>query len=279
MARAIGAVLCLVILTAAAHAIPALPSRLNLIERQQIQIEARIVGVTFDDDSFWLTQQGDGIDPPRFLVIDENGTLQNVFDQAGVFTDTGLNDIHWCGSWIWGSECSWLRAYDQAGSFQNYFWAPTPTFSPADPVRAICHSEANRFWVTGHGKGVWAGYWDGDWQSQPGWMEIIPGPFPGASGLAYDPARDCIWLTDYVNNTLYQYDTDGGPALAEIPALGALYGSPRGCCTADTQRFGTVLGVVFVNERGRAPGKLVLFEIDDTPVERRSWAMIKALFR
>lgn len=279
MLRAIAAASCLLAVAAAPQPAPAYLQRLGLIERQQVTIEARIVGVTYDGDHFWLSQQGDGIDPARFIVIDELGAPQFSCDQEDVFTEPGLNDIHWSGTWIWGSECWWLRAYSQAGGYQDYFWAPTPPFSPEDPVRAISHSETNRFWVAGRGTGVWAGYWDGSWNSQPGWTEIIPGPFPGASGLAYDSSRDCLWLSDYVENKLYQFSAEGGPALAEIPAIGALYGSPRGCCMAETQRFGAVLGMVFVDERGRGPGKLVLFEIDDTPVEKRTWGIIKALYR
>lgn len=278
MLRGIAAIICLLALTAAAHAVPSFAQRLDLIERHQVTIEARVVGVTQVDEFFWLAQQGDGIDPPRFLVVDELGSPQFTLPQTGTTTPAGVNDIHWCGTWIWGSECQLLHAWTPAGTYTDYFFGPSG-YHPGDPVRTICHSEANRFWVTGHNKGIWAGYWDGNWGSQPGWMEVIPGPFPGASGLAYDQLRDWIWVTDHVLNKLSAYEVIGGPAIAEVPAIGTLYGSPRGCCMAETQTFGNVLAMVFIDDEGRQPGKLVLFEIDDTPVERRSWAVIKALFR
>ena len=86
MLRGIAAIVCLLALTVAARAAPLFAQRLDLIERHQVTIEARVVGVTQVDELFWLAQQGDGIDPPRFLVVDELGTPQFTLPQTGTTT-------------------------------------------------------------------------------------------------------------------------------------------------------------------------------------------------
>lgn len=153
-------------------------------------------GVAHDGNNFWLSRAGDGgSQPPTLEEWSDQGTFLTSVEQGGVFTQIGLYDVTWCGTYLWGSECWWLRAYDTGGALQGYWFANDPPFSPANPVRAMCYAETNRFYVGGWGTHVYRGTWGGTWgkPSTTGWQQITPSVRNGTSGIALDPDNNALY--------------------------------------------------------------------------------------
>lgn len=255
---------------------------------RQVLIEARLVGVTFDGEDFWLSQHGDGVvEPPMIHQVNQEGTILGSFEQTDAWVN-GVHDIQFWNGRLWGSECYYLRGFGLDGTWPDspYFLAGSP-FSPSDVARALCHDPVHdRWFVGGHGTDVYSGAWDGTDGTTPPWTPITPGPLPGPSGMAYDPARDCLWLTDGITGTLHKLDPDGGPSLGQIPFLGSAFGKPRGCCIAEIQNPEPliVLVAVMVDEEERTDDWLVMWDLEEidaeaTPVEPASWGRIKAFYR
>ncbi len=251
----------------------------------QVEIEARIIGIAYDGTDFWLSQQGDGgSDPPKFHRVSEAGVTLDSYVQVDAWED-GVHDIHFSNGLLWGSECFWIRGFNLDGTWDGSTKFAGPTiFNALDPCRLVCLNSTNDFWYAGAwNQQAYRAQWDGTPAAMPLWYPVTPDPLPGASGAAYDPVHDCIWLADGVTNTLHKLSPDGGPSLGQIPFIGAMFGSPRGLCVAEIEPL-IVLTAVFVDDEDRAPGWLVAWDIEDindaaTPVESASWSSIKAMFR
>jgi hypothetical protein len=182
--------------------------------------------------------------------------------------DEGWGDMYWCGTYLWGSWCQWMRAFNTDGSQAGYFWGPE------NPNRAIVHDGV--WWYAARPDGhIWRGQWNGVWGSMPGWINITIDPVPNVTGLALDTNEDALWVV-MSDSYVRQYARDGGPILHELPLLPA-YGSPRACCMTNTVAFGYTLAVLQTSER--SGDWLIFYDMTDTPVETATWGSVKAMFR
>jgi hypothetical protein len=254
----------------------------------QVQIAPRLLGVTFDRDDFWLSQQGDGgSNPPMVHRVSQQGVIQESHEQVDAWVN-GLYDVQYQSGYLWGSECWYLRGFGLNGTWPGspYFMG-SAVFTQEEPIRAVCHEPgSDRWFIGGHGQNVYSGTWNGVDGATPTWTPITSGPLPGPNGIAYDPDRGCLWLTDGISGTLHKLSPDGGPSLGQIPLLGSSLGKLRGCCLAEVQTPETmiVLGAILADDDERADDWLVLWDVEDiddeaTPVESTSWGSIKALYR
>jgi hypothetical protein len=260
---------------------PAIPM-LRLEREFQLFTGREYQGVAHDGSRFIFTRSGDGGSfVPSFEEWSEQGMLTNMWNQPNVVTPHGLYDITWCGTYFWGSECWWLRAYDDMTGYQGYWFANNPPHDAGTPVRAMCYAGASRFYTGGWGTHVYRGTWSGGWEttSADEWYQITPEVQNGTSGIAFDQANGALYLSDYIDIKLYQIDPAGGPILGEIPLAGLGWGRPRGCCMAETSEFGSALAILFHDDSGRSAPRLAIFTLDYTPVEDASWGHIKGMYR
>ena len=250
----------------------------------QIQIEARIEGIAHDGDDFWLSQLGGALDPPMFHRANEQGVVQESFEQTDAWIN-GVRDIHFWNGLLWGSECFQVRGFNLDGSWDgSTTFMGSVVFSPSEPIAAVAHDAgSSRWFIGGDGSHVFRGTWNGVNGSTPTWTPVSQAPLPGTSGVAYDPDRNCLWLADGISNTLHKLSPGGGPSLGQLPLLDPALGSLRGICVAETETL-VYLAAVIVDDDERAPGWMMLWDIEDiddavTPVESASWSSIKAMFR
>ncbi|MFH1690805.1 MAG: hypothetical protein ABIE42_11325 [Candidatus Eisenbacteria bacterium] len=238
----------------------------------QVSIEGRFVSVEQTDLSefTFATRRLDDM-PPSFeqYLIDGGGQMSFVSStpQLGA-PDEGWSDMYWCGTYLWGSWCQWMRAFNTDGTQVGHF------DGPESPNRAIARDGV--WWYAARPDGyLWRGQWDAQWGSTPVWSSITDHTIPNLTGLAFDTNADALWAV-MSNSLVRQYAKDGGPMLAELPLLPA-YGSPRACCMSNTVAFGYTLAVLHTSER--SGDWLILYDMSDTPVETVTWASIKAMFR
>jgi len=242
-----------------------------LIEARVIELPSRYAGVGFDGTDFWLTRLGDAQNEPVFYSIDSHGQEQISFPQQQVYVPEGHLDITLWDDLLWCSQCIEMHAFNaMTGNFETWF------NGPIFPCRTMVN-DGTYWYVTGWGEHIYRGQWDGTPGGNPTWTPITDAAIPGASGLALDIERNCLWVTDYLTNSVHQYSKDG-PWLGTIPFTGTLYGSPRGCCMAETPELDIVLAVLFTNPR-RESDYLVLYQFDESPVEESTWGKVKDFFR
>lgn len=238
----------------------------------QISIEARFISVEQTDiEEFTFATSRLNEMPPSFeqYLIDGAGQMAfaSTTPQLGA-PDEGWGDMFWCGTYLWGSWCQWIRAFNTDGSQAGYFWGPE------NPNRAVLYD--GLWWYAARPDGhIWRGQWDGAWGSMFGWINITIDPVPDLTGLAFDSNADALWVT-MSNGYVRQYEMDGGPVLAELPLLSE-YGRPHACCMSNTAAFGYTLAVL--QKSDRSGDWLVFYDVSDTPVETATWGSIKAMFR
>ena len=246
-----------------------------LIEARFMELDSNeiqdIGGVAFDGTDFLVSEPGHGSDPPMFHRVSEDGVILSSTPQQAVFTEWGHLDLAWCGALFWGSQCLQIHAFmSSCLTYMGYF------NGPIDPCRALAY-DGTTWFVGGHNQPIYRGNWNYVWGSTPEWITVTP-TLAGASGIAVDQQRDCLWITDSVDNLVIKAPKiSGQPMLGELPLLHGSF-RPRGCCMARTSDLMIYLSVAMVDERGRAPCRIVLYEIDDTAVETTSWSEVKRRF-
>ncbi len=246
------------------------PRSLRFVEKRQFVVpQVRTIGITFDGESVWISSKGEGEEPPEFHVYDEWGTHLSTMPQEAVFTERGHLDLEWCGTFVWGSQSYQIHAFDPSGTYQGFF------NGPIDPCRAVAY-DGDYWYVGGWSHRIYRARWNGAWGSTPTWTAMSFGSFSGTNGIAYDPLRDCLWLTDG-SGTLYQVGKDGS-VLAQLPFLGP-YGPPGGCTVMETESLGLVLAVLHTDSRGGDQNHVVFYDISETAVESTTWGSIKARSR
>ncbi len=241
---------------------------------QVCPIEGRFVSVDQTDmDEFTLATNRFDEMPPSFEQYFLDGAGQMSFvsttPQLGA-PDEGWGDMYWCGSYLWGSWCLWMRAFTPGGVQVGYF------YGPANPNSAVTRDAGTGWWYAAKPDDhIWRAQWNGVWGSTPVWTSITDNAIVDLAGLAVEPDTDDLWAV-LSSSLVRRYSKDGGPVLAELPLLPA-FGTPRACCISNTVAFGHTLVVLQSSER--SGDWLVFYDMSDTPVETTSWASIKAMFR
>ncbi len=231
-------------------------------------------GIGFDGTNFWVSS---GVplaygDTTMFWIYDTSGALVDSLIQVDG-THWGCRDLVCDGTYMFGSEDGRIRGFDMSGNYVGWFGGPLT------PNRGLAY-DGTYFYCCNYDDAVYRVEWDGSWNGPPASIEeIIPAGTGFRYGMAYDEDLDCLWMTyaDDVEARVEKYSTDGD-LLGTYTTLPE-YSDPAGAAMADTP-YGYVLAILHLDS-GHADGtdRVVLYDVSQTPVEKRTWSRIKAMYR
>jgi hypothetical protein len=207
------------------------------------------VGVGWDGTYFWVSAGDQQTGFCEFYLYDDLGNLIDQNPQGAGATGWGHRDMAWDGSYMFGSFDYNVNGFSDIYTYDGSF------VGIISPNRAMAY-DGTYFYTCGFGEYLWRLEWDGIWGSTATATQLTTTTIGGCYGLAYDSARNCLWMTtaDYSGN-IFQYDMTGNllNTYTSLPE----YDLHGGCTMADTPNYGEVLCVLMQSD----PDTLVLYNL------------------